>query len=94
MGDSVTQAIEHPIRKRLIEALWHSSEPLSAHRLHGEYLDDDSVTLQTVSYHVRVLEDEGIAKLDREDANGGSVERFVVLDGPNSAEAIRRLNLT
>lgn len=94
MGDDAGQAIKHPIRKRLIEALWHSSEPLSPSRFHSEYVDDESVTLQTVSYHVRVLERCGIAKLDREEPDGGSFERFFGLDGPNSGEAIRRLQLT
>lgn len=92
--DVIDQAINHPIRKRLIEALWRSSEPLSATRFHSEYVDGDKVTLQTVSYHVRVLERDGIAELDREVPSGGSVERFYALGGPNSGEAIRRLQLT
>jgi hypothetical protein len=91
--DAVGEAINHPIRKRLIEALWHCSEPLSAHRFHSEYADGDQVTLQTISYHLRVLDRYRIAKVDREEPAGGSVERFYVLDGPNSAEAIRRLGL-
>lgn len=94
LRDVVDAAIKHPIRKRLIEALWHSSEPLSANRFHSEYVDGEEVTLPTVSYHCRVLERDGIAELDREVADGGSIERFYALGGPNSAEAIRRLQLT
>jgi len=94
LRDVVDAAIKHPIRKRLIEALWHSSEPLSPLRFHSEYVNGEEVTLPTVSYHCRVLERDGIAKLDREVPDWGSVERFYILDGPNSGEAVRRLQLT
>lgn len=94
LRDVVDGAIKHPIRKRLIEALWRSSEPLSANRFHSDHLEGEEVTLQNVSYHLRVLDRDGIAELDREVPSGGSVERFYALGGPNSAEAIRRLQLT
>lgn len=63
---------------RLVAALWHSSEPLSAHRFHSEYVDPARVTLKVVNYHTGVLERSGIAR---------------VLDGPNRDEAVRRLQL-
>lgn len=92
MGDAVDRIIEHPIRRKLIEALWHSSEPLSAQRFYSEYTDR-SVSLATIGYHVGVLEREGVAEVAREGA-GESVERFVVLAGPSCSEAVRRLELT
>ncbi|MBS1675800.1 MAG: helix-turn-helix transcriptional regulator [Actinobacteria bacterium] len=92
MDDVVGRIIEHPIRKRLIEALWHSSEPLSARRFHSEY-SDGTATLATISYHVCVLEHDGVAEVARVDGDE-MIERFVVLAGPNCAEAVRRLGLT
>lgn len=92
MEDAVDRIIKHPIRKRLIEALSHSSEPLSARRLHAEY-GDDGTSLATISYHVRVLERDGVAEPAPVDT-AESVERLMVLGGPNRAEAVRRLGLT
>ncbi|MBS1845665.1 MAG: helix-turn-helix transcriptional regulator [Actinobacteria bacterium] len=92
MDDVVGRIIEHPIRKRMIEALWHSSEPLSARRFHSEYTDG-SATLATIGYHVRVLERDGVARVEEVDGEE-SIERFVVLAGPNCGEAVRRLGLT
>lgn len=89
--ERVDRAVAHPVRKALIEALSHSREPLFAKRFRDEFTDG-SASLSQVGYHVQVLEREGIVKL--EDSEGGSFERFVVLDGPNSTEAIRRLKLT
>jgi hypothetical protein len=91
--DVVGQTIKHPIRKRLIEALWQSSEPLSARQFHDEHADG-SDALAVISYHARVLERSGVAQLDREGGEEGRLERFLRLGGPNSAEAIRRLQLT
>lgn len=91
----VEQTIKNPTRRKWIEALWHSSEALSPRRFHSEYLDGDSATLSTATYHVNVLASEGIVMLDRSEPNGsGALERFFVLGGPNSAEAVRRLELT
>lgn len=90
MGDDLDQIIGHPIRADLIRHLWHRGGPVSALSFQHDHPD---LTLGTVSYHVRVLERDGIARLDREDADAGGIERFVVLDGPNSGEAIRRLQL-
>ena len=92
MGDPVDRILGHPIRKRLIEALWHSSEPLSAQQFYAEYTDG-SDTLITINYHIRVLERDGVAKLVREDRDAGRVERFVALSGPNCAAVVRRLEL-
>lgn len=92
---SLEQTIEHPTRRRWIEALWHSSEALSPRRFHAEYLDDAEASQSTAAYHVNVLVSEGIVTLDRADNTGnGALERFFVLGGPNSAEAVRRLALT
>jgi hypothetical protein len=92
VDDVVGRIVKHPIRRRLIEALWHSSEPLSASRFHFEY-SDGSATLATISYHVRVLERDWVAEVTPF-AGDESIERFVVLAGPNCAEAVRRLGLT
>lgn len=92
---SMSHTINHPTRKRVIGALWHSSEPLSAERIHGEYLDGDKISLEVVNYHVEVLEQDCIVKSHRKRATEGrQTERRFVLDGPRSGEAIRRLQLT
>jgi DNA-binding transcriptional ArsR family regulator len=90
--DAVDRIVKHPLRKRLIEALWHSSEPLSARRFHSDY-GDDGTSLATISYHVRVLERDGVVEV-LPAAGQESIERSVVLAGPNCAEAVRRLGLT
>src|SRR5689334_22522783 len=93
MIDPIAHALNHPVRKRLIEALWHSSEPLSAERFHREFIHDEQVTLAMVVYHARQLDKDGIIKLG--DGDAGELEgRPFVLDGPNSGEAVRRLELT
>lgn len=69
--DSVSHAINHPIRKRVIGAPWHSSEPLSAECIRGEYLDGDKFSLTLISYYVQVLEQDGIVKLHPEEATEG-----------------------
>jgi DNA-binding transcriptional ArsR family regulator len=91
VADVVDRVIEHPIRRKLIEALWHSSEPLSAQRFYSEYTDG-STTPATIAYHVRVLERDGILELAWEDGQE-SIERFVVLAGPNCSSALRRMRL-
>jgi nuclear transport factor 2 (NTF2) superfamily protein len=90
--DAVAHAVNHEVRSRMIEALWHSHEALTAERFHREYLEDRGVTLQMVGYHVKQLALDGIVQLDGEPANLS--ERPFVLAGPNSGEAIRRLQLT
>jgi hypothetical protein len=92
VGDAVDQIIEHPIRRRLIEALWHSSQPLSARRFHSEYVNDET-SLATISYHVRVLERDGVVEVSPV-AGEESIERSVVLGGLNCSEAVRRLGLS
>ncbi len=92
---AIERTIEHPVRRRWIEALWHSGEALSPQRFHADYLGDEAVTISTVTFHVRVLVAEGIAELDRAEPTGaGTSEHFYVLGGPNSAAAIRRLRQT
>lgn len=91
MKHSVSNAIKHEVRKLIIEALWHSSAPLSAERFHDEYVTDDQVTLAMVVYHARQLERDGIIEIE-----GGEdpTRRQFVLSGPDSGEAIRGLGLT
>jgi DNA-binding transcriptional ArsR family regulator len=82
----------HPERRRLIEALWHSSEPLSAQQFHDEYSEGE-LTPATVAYHLRQLEDEGVVEGSGGYSNRGDVNRSYVLGGPNASEAVRRLGL-
>jgi DNA-binding transcriptional ArsR family regulator len=90
----VVHAMNHPTRRRIVEALWHSAEPLSAIRFHSEYVDPSAVTLGTVTYHVRQLERDGITSLDGSEVSKGYERRRFVLEGPNSGEAVRHLGLT
>lgn len=62
--------------------------------LHSKYVKADRVTLAMVSYHVRQLELDGIAKPGELDGLAQDHEQPYVLAGPNSAEAVRRLELT
>ncbi|HEX4669231.1 MAG TPA: hypothetical protein VH275_04570 [Solirubrobacterales bacterium] len=92
---SIKETVEHPTRRKWIEALWHSSEALSPKRFHSEFLDAETASHSTAVYHVEVLVSEGIATLDRAVQGGsGGRESFFVLGGPNSVEALRRLELT
>ncbi len=93
MKDPVEQITKHPLRRSLIEALWRSSEPLSARRYRSEYADS-SETLERIAYHLGVLEREGVAETVRPDAEGPDFERLVVLAGPNCSAVLRRLRLT
>ena len=80
----------HELRGRIVVALWHSSIPLSAPRLRDDYLPDVKGVLTGLSYHLRVLERAGVIEVQ-------SVERehpCYVVGGPNSSEAVRRLNLS
>src|SRR5436305_6441278 len=88
----VDHALNHWLRKRMVEALWHSHEPLSAERFHREFIDDERVGLDRVVYHARQLDRDGIVQFDAEPAN--VAERPFVLAGPNSGEAVRSLGLT
>lgn len=89
----VAHALNHPIRKRLVETLWRSDEPLSAERFHREFMEDDGVGLDQVAYHVRQLNKDGIIALDGDQEEVLPTRTFV-LDGPNSSEAIRSLQMT
>lgn len=90
MIDAVSHGINHPMRRLIIEALWHGGEPLSATHFHREYVDDDQATLSVIGYHLRQLELDGITKAEGLAEEG---EQRYVLAGPNSAEAVRRLKL-
>jgi hypothetical protein len=74
--------------------MWHSAESLSPLRFHGEYVNPDKVTLAQVAYHARQLEKDEIIRLDSGEAGEGYERSCLVLDGPNSGDAIRRLQLT
>jgi hypothetical protein len=69
--NAVAHAVNHSIRRRLIEAMWHSAEPLSPLRFHGEYVGAEEVTLRQVIYHVRQLENDQIIRLEAGDAVQG-----------------------
>jgi DNA-binding transcriptional ArsR family regulator len=94
-GPSLDRALRHPLRKRLIAALWHSSEPLTARQIGDEYLDEDRSDMATIAYHLRVLEREGVVRAADPpagpDAELASPARGVVLGGENAGEAVRRL---
>jgi hypothetical protein len=96
-GSSLDRALAHPLRKRLVVALWHSSEPLTAGRIEDEYLDDEHSDLGTIVYHLRVLERVGV--VEAADLPGGpgtgpsSPVRGLVLGGENAGEAVRRLGI-
>lgn len=91
--DVIERAVKHPIREAAIKALWHSGEPLSAAHLSRDYLKG-SESIGTVNYHLQTLERDGVLHLDHEQVLPGSTERFYVVGGENSAEAIRRLKLS
>jgi hypothetical protein len=88
--DPVGHAINHDLRKQMVELLWHSSEPLTAEQFQSDFVHDDGITLAMIVYHVRQLDRDGIVHLG--DDSAGPVEsRPFVLDGPNSGEAVRRI---
>lgn len=82
MSDPVRYALNHEARRLLIEALWHSSEPLTLDRFHREYVHEVWPTLPMVIYHVEQLERDGIVELE---GSNVAEKRFFVLGGPNSA---------
>jgi hypothetical protein len=60
--DRISRALEHRLRRRLIEAMWHNSHPLTAERFHEEFVSDKHVTLAMVVYHARQLNRDGIVE--------------------------------
>lgn len=89
------QTVGHQTRRRLIEALWHSSEPLSARRFFEEYGGGGTSSVSSVGYHLAILEAAGIVKLNHTGNHpDGAAERFYVLGGPNAGEAVRLLSLS
>lgn len=92
MRDQIGHALDHEVRRRIVEALWHSSQPLSAERFHREFVHDEKVTLAMVVYHARQLDCDGIVQIGEE--TEAFERRPFVLSGPNSGAAIRRLELT
>lgn len=92
-GSALDQALAHPLRKRLVIALWHSSEPLTAGRIEDEYLDDEQADLGTIAYHLRVLERVRVVEAADLPAGPTSPVRGVVLGGENASEAVRRLGI-
>lgn len=94
---ALDRALAHPMRKRLITVLWHSSEPLTAGQIEGQCLDDGRADPGTIIYHLRVLERVGV--VEEADLPAGadgalaSAARGVVLGGENAGEAVRRLGI-
>lgn len=90
MRDPVEHALNHELRRQIIEALWHHSEPLTAERFHTDYVRDERTSVATVLYHVRQLASDGIVTSAVGDDKELSEQSRFVLEGPNSSEAIRR----
>lgn len=93
MSSAVAHAINHEIRRLLIEALWHHHDALTAERFYRDWVDDSSVTVSQIGYHVRQLVKDGIVRLSGK-AGEDFAQRPFVLSGANSGEAVRLLGLT
>jgi len=93
MTDRISHALRHRLRRRIIKALWHSSQPLSAERLHEEFAHDRHVTLAMVVYHARQLNRDGIVQTGGQACGILSGAPFL-LSGPNCSEAIRHMQWT
>lgn len=91
--DPVAHALNHELRRLVIKLLWHHHEPLTAERIHIDYVDDRRITPAQIVYHVRQLERDGIVHVDAS-ATDPPERRPFVLSGPNSGEAVRRMGLT
>jgi DNA-binding transcriptional ArsR family regulator len=91
--DAVAHAINHEIRRLLIEALWHHHDSLTAERFYGDWIEDSRVSISQIRYHVRQLVRDGIIKLDGGEGDDFAKRPFV-LAGPHSSEAVRLLGLT
>lgn len=89
----VAHSLNHVTRRRIIEALCHSHEPLTASQFHSDYVDDEKVGLDQTVYHVRQLAQDGIVEFDG-DQGKDIKRRSFVLAGPNSSEAVRHMQLT
>jgi DNA-binding transcriptional ArsR family regulator len=87
-GKFTEEMISDPMRRRLIQALWHSSEALSAPRFVDEY--DDKAEMKDVEYHLRQLEGAGVVEVARVEDGAA----YFVLGGANASEAVRRLGLS
>jgi hypothetical protein len=85
------ETIRDPINRALVEALWHSSEALSAARYVSEYTahEGSSTYAEVIASRLAALEALGVVKVDRVEAG----EIFYVLGGVNASEAVRRLEL-
>jgi len=83
--------ITDPINRALIEALWHSSVPLSAERYVSEYTEhrDSSTYAEVIASRLAGLEGAGVTEVDHVEDR----QTFYVLAGVNASEAVRRLGL-
>jgi hypothetical protein len=86
------ETVADPINRALIEALWHSSVPLSAALYVGDYTGNagSSAYVDVISAHLAALEAASVVKVDHVEAGG---DAFYVLGGDNAGEAVRRLEL-
>jgi hypothetical protein len=85
------ETIADPINRALIEALWHSSVPLSAARYVEDYTGNagSSAYVDVIAAHLAALEAASVVRVNRfEDGDA-----FYVLGGDNASEAVRRLEL-
>lgn len=69
--------------------LWHSSEPLSAHRYRDDYAEGE-LAVSAIEYHLQTLESGGVVAVVHQ-CDG---ERFYAIAGANAGEAVRQLGLS
>jgi hypothetical protein len=90
VNDSISHALNHELRRLLVESLWRSPSPLSVKCLHKRYVTDERVTLPMVVYHARELVRVGIVQVDKSD----DAQQRLEFGGKNASEAVRRLGLS
>jgi hypothetical protein len=81
------RTISDPLGRLLVNALWNSSEALSAARIVGEY--DASADVDDIDLQFRTLETAGVVECDRVEDGAA----YFVLGGPNAGTALRALGL-
>jgi DNA-binding transcriptional ArsR family regulator len=86
--EALEKVLAHPVRAELVRQLWHRGEPASATDLQPAVPD---VTLGTVSYHLRRLEDADV--VEPQGAAEEAARCSYVVGGDNAAEAVRQLGL-
>jgi DNA-binding transcriptional ArsR family regulator len=67
--------IVHPLKVRIVEALWWVGQPLSASDL-TKLIGDEKFGLSHVSYHVATLGEAGALEVVRKREVRGATEKF------------------